>query len=173
MNRTGRPGWTSTEGLLAACETREMRSMIGVRLFILIGAAIICSVAARGQSVHSSHSDRFGPEVTAFLELMHQEEVELDFQIRHDEILRKDYVRSRNRIAVLRQTVLSIARETGEDRVPELHVVVAAEVDQIVDGGTKALKGVKPGSIIEGKWRYLGSVVRGEAFYTFERLTGK
>lgn len=150
-----------------------MRSRICVILFILIGAAIICSPAARGQAVHSNHSDHFAPEITAFLELMHQEEVELDFQILHDEISRKEYVRSRSRIAVLRQTVLSMARETGEDRVPELHVVVGAEVDQIVDGGTRALKGVKPGTIIEGKWRYLGTVIRGEAFYTFERLTGK
>ena len=150
-----------------------MRSRIGVTLFILVGAAIVCSSAAQGQIVHSNSSDRFGPEVTAFLELMHQEEVELDYQIKHDEISRKEYVRSRNRIGILRQTVLSKARETGEDLVPELHVVVAAEVDQIVDGGTRALKGVKPGTIIEGKWRYLGSVTRGEAFYTFERLTGK
>jgi len=149
-----------------------MRSRIGVTLFFLIGAAIVFSGAGQSQTVPSNNSDRFGPEVTAFLELMHQEEVELDYQVKHAEISRKEYVRSRNRIAVHRQTVLNIARETGEDRVPELHVVVGTEVDQIVDGGTRALKGVKAGSIIEGKWRYLGSVLRGEAFYTFERITG-
>ena len=155
-------------------ETPEMRSGLRVILFlIIIDAAAICSPAPRGQSVHSNHSAHFGPEVTAFLELMRQEEVELDFQIRHDEISRREYVRSRNRIAVHRQTVLSMASETGEDRVPELNVVVAAEVDQIVDGGTRMLKGVKPGTVIEGKWRYLGSVSRGEVFYTFERLTRK
>jgi hypothetical protein len=150
-----------------------MRSKLGATLFVLIGAAIAVSPAAQCQTVHSNSSDRFGPEVTAFLELMHQEEVELDYQIKHDEITRKEYLRSRNRIAVHRQHVLGIARDTGEDRVPELHVVVATEVDQIVDGGTRALKGLKPGTIIEGKWRYIGSVMRGEAFYTFERLTGK
>ena len=150
-----------------------MRSRFGVTLLILIGAATLCSAAAQHQTVHSNNSDRFGPEVTAFLELMRQEEVELDYQIKHDEISRKEYARSRNRIAILRQAVLSKARETGEDRVPELHVVVASEVDQIVDGGTRALKGVKPGTIIEGKWRYLGSVTRGEVFYTLERLTEK
>ena len=149
-----------------------MRSRFGVTLLILIGAATSGSVAAQHQTDHSN-SDRFGPEVTAFLELMRQEEVELDYQIKHDEISRKEYARSRNRIAILRQAVLSKARETGEDRVPELHVVVASEVDQIVDGGARALKGVKPGSLIEGKWRYLGSVTRGEIFYTFERLTEK
>ena len=150
-----------------------MRSRVGVTLLFLIGAATLCSSAAQHQAVHPNNSDRFGPEVAAFLELMRQEEVELDYQIKHDEISRKEYVRSRNRIAILRQAVLSKARETGEDRVPELHVVVASEVDQIVDGGTRALKGVKPGTIIEGKWRYVGSVTRGEVFYTFERLTEK
>jgi len=151
-----------------------MQSRVRVALLILIGAATLCSAAAQQhQTDHSNNSDRFGPEVTAFLELIRQEEVELDYQIKHDEISRREYVRSRNRIAILRQAVLSKARETGEDRVPELHVVVASEVDQIVDGGTRALKGVKPGTIIEGKWRYLGSVTRGEVFYTLERLTEK
>ena len=149
-----------------------MRRSLGVEFLILTVAVVICS-QARGQAVHSNHSDQFGPEVTAFLELMHQEEVELDFQIHHGEISRKDYNRARNKIAIVRQTVVGMTRETGEDRVPELHVVVAAEVDQIVDGGTRMLKGVKAGTIIEGKWRYLGTVIRGEAFYTFERLTGK
>ena len=139
----------------------------------MIEAAAVCSASPHSQTGHSNHSDHFGPEVTAFLELMHQEEVELDFQIRHDEISRREHVRSMNRIAVLRQTVLSMARETGEDRVPELNVVVAAELDQIVDGGGRMLKGVKPGTIIEGKWRYLGSVIRGEAFYACGRLKGK
>ena len=150
-----------------------MRSGIGLILFILIEAAIICSAATRGQALHTNHSDHFGPEVTAFLELMRQEEVELDFQIRHEEISRKEYGRSKNRIAVLRQTVIGMARETGEDRVPELHVVVATELDQILDGGTRALKGLKPGAIIEGKLRYLGSVMRSESFYVFERLSEK
>jgi hypothetical protein len=86
---------------------------IGVTLFILIGAAIVGSPAAQRQTVHSNNSDRFGPEVTAFIELMHQEEVELDYQVKHNEISRKEYVRSRNRIAVHRQHVLTIARETA------------------------------------------------------------
>ena len=155
------------------CETPVMRSGLGVLLLILIEAVAICSPAPRGQAVQSNHSNNLGPEVTAFIELMRQEEIELDFQIRHNEISRREYVRSRNRITVLRQTVLNMARETGEDRVSELNVVVAAEVDQIVDGGIRMLRGMKPGTVIEGKWRYLGSVIRGETFYAFERLTGK
>jgi hypothetical protein len=112
----------------------------------------------------------YGPEVKSFLELMRHEEDELEFQIRHNEIGRKEYIRSKNRIAIHRQTVLNLARESGEDTVPELHVVAATEVDQLIEDGTAALKGIKHGDIIKQKWRYLGTANRGEVFYIFERL---
>jgi hypothetical protein len=144
-----------------------MRIRSKVLILILVGALI-----GRLQTVYSqeSQSDRFGPRMKSFLELMQVEENELEYQIQHGEISRREYTRSKNRIAVMRQTAVNIARESGEDRVPELHVVVASEVDQIVDGGAGALKGVKAGTIIEGTWRYIGTVTRGEAFYVFERL---
>ena len=143
-----------------------MRQSLGVRTFTVIAVAIIGSLPAWGWV----QQDEFGPEVRAFLELMLQEQTELEFQVQRAEISRREYTRSKNRIAVLRQTVLKLSKDTGEDRVPELHAVVASEVDQIVEGGRKALKGAKAGTIIEGKWRFLGTVTRGEAFYLFERL---
>jgi hypothetical protein len=144
-----------------------MRTRRDIVIFIWVAA-----LTGRLQAAYSqeSQSDRFGPRVKSFLELMQVEENELDYQIKHNEISRREYTRSRNRIAVTRQTVVNIARETGEDRVPELHVLVAAEIDQIVENGLSALKGVKAGAIIEGKLRYIGTVTRGEAFYVFERL---
>lgn len=122
---------------------------------------------------HSSQDDGFGPEVTAFLDFLRQEEEELEFQISHSEISRKDYVRAKNRFSVMRQTVLDIARTTGKDIVPELQVVTIAELSQVLDGGTKSLKGVKPGDIVEQKWRYLGRSTKGEVYYIFERLKQK
>jgi len=143
-----------------------MRIRSNLLILILAGALV-----GRLQGLHLEWSqlDRFGPKVKSFLELMQVEETELDFQVRHNEISRKEYTRSKNRIAVTRQTVLEMVKESGEDRVPELHVVVASEVDQIVEGGVGALKGVKAGAIIDGKWRYAGTVTRGEPFYVFER----
>jgi hypothetical protein len=129
----------------------------------------ICIVAAG--AVYPAHSQNgYGPEVKSFLDLMRHEEDELEFQIKHNEITRKDYARSKSRIAIHRQTVLNLVKQTGQDNVPELHVVAAAEVNQLIEDGTAALKGIKQGDIINQKWRYLGSANRGEVFYIFERL---
>lgn len=118
-------------------------------------------------------SNDYGPEVKSFLDFMRHEEDELEFQIRHNEISRREYVRSKSRIAIHRQAVLNQARETGEDRVPELHVVTPQEIEQLIEGGTSALKGLKRGDVIKEKWRYFGSVHRGETFHIFERLTSR
>jgi hypothetical protein len=138
----------------------------GLRSFVLVW---ICVVG--GGVVSPTHSQNgYGPEVKSFLDLMRHEEDELEFQIKHNEITRKEYARSKSRIAIHRQTVLNLVKQTGEDYVPELHVVAAAEVDQLIEDGTAALKGIKQGDIIKQKWRYLGSANRGEVFYIFERL---
>ena len=147
-----------------------MRIGIAIRICLLIAHVLIAS--ASGGTV-SLQSDGYGPEVKSFLEYMRHEEVELEFQIRHNEISHKDYIRSKNRIAVHRQTVLKIVRETGEDNVPELHVVAVTEVDELIENGTSALKHIKRGDVIAKKWRYIGSVSRGEVFYIFERLSAQ
>src|SRR5215510_8544652 len=110
-------------------------------------------------------SNAYGPEVKSFLELMRHEDDELEFQIKHNEISRRDYNRSKAQIAIHRQTVLDLVKETGEDNVPELHVVTTDEVDQLIEDGTRLLKTIKRGEQIGPKWRYLGSVHRGEVFY--------
>ena len=137
-------------------------------LFILLTPAFLSP--SNGQSAQSSG---YGPEVRSFLDLMRHEEDELEFQIRHNEISRREYVRSKTQISIHRQTVLDLVRETGKDIVPEVHVVAAAALDQLIEDGTKAIKGLKRGDTIENKWRYLGSVHKGETFHIFERLTAK
>lgn len=121
-------------------------------------------------TVRSSQAQEFGPEVTEFLDFLRQEDEELEFQIARDEISRKDYVRAKNRIAVMRHTVIEIAQKSGKDIVPELHVVTASELTQVLDGGLKVIKGIKPGTVVEERWRYLGHATRGEVFYIFERI---
>jgi hypothetical protein len=122
-------------------------------------------------SGQNAQSTGYGPEVRSFLDLMRHEEDELEFQIRHNEISRREYVRSKTQIAIHRQTVLDLVKETGRDYVPELHVVAASELDQLIDDGTRAIKGLKRDDVVADRWRYLGSVHRGETFYIFERLS--
>ena len=124
-------------------------------------------------SVFATQSDGYGPEVKSFLELMRHEEDELEFQIKHNEISRPEYIRSKNRIAIHRQTILNLVKGSGNDYVPELHVAAASELDQLIEDGTSLVRGIKPGDVLKDKWRYIGSVRRGETFYIFERLTVK
>lgn len=121
-------------------------------------------------SILAQQPNEHGPEVQSFLDLMRHEEDELEYQILHNEISRSHYMRAKNRIAIHRQAVLNIVKETGADVVPELHVVTATELDQLIEEGTRALKGVKRGDVINGKWRYIGSVTKGQLYYIFERL---
>ena len=122
---------------------------------------------------YAAQSNEYGPEVKSFLDLMRHEEDELEYQIKHNEIPRGEYLRSKNRIAIHRQTVLNLVKESGADYVPELYVAAASELDQLIEDGSSLIKGIKPGDVIKEKWRYLGSVRRGEVFYILERMTVK
>jgi hypothetical protein len=143
-----------------------MKGMNLIRWFLLahLLQGLFLVATARQEVVEN------GPQVKAFLDLCRHEEKELEFQIAHHEISRKDYVRSKNRIAIQRQMVLKFVKESAADIVPDLHVVTTAEVGQLIEEGMQALRAAKPGAIIGKKWRYHGSVNRGEAYYILERL---
>jgi len=142
-----------------------MRTRVAFKICFSMWLALAQSFAGTAQI------SSYGPEVRAFLDLMRQEEVELDFMMKHNEITRREFLRSREKIAIMRQTVLDMAKQTGEDRVPELYVKAASEVGQLIEDGLKALKGIKRGDLIKQKWRYLGTITKGEVFYIFERVT--
>jgi hypothetical protein len=131
---------------------------------------VLVTLSCAFVQAQENQTPEYGPDVKAFLELCHHEEVELDYQISHDEITRKDFIRSKNRIAIQREMVLKRVKETGEDYVPDYHVVTAAEISQLIEDGMKAIKGAKPGKVIANKWVYMGTANRNEAYYIFERV---
>jgi hypothetical protein len=141
-----------------------MRTLLAIQVVLLF---LLPTLAA---AMPVQEPNGYGPEVKSFLELMRHEEDELEYQITHNEISRPQYARAKARIAIWRQAVLNIVKESGADVVPELHVVTAAEVDELIEQGTRALRGVKRGGVINNKWRYIGSVTRGQVFYIFERI---
>ena len=63
-----------------------------------------------------------------------------------------------------------IASTNIQDLVPEYHVVAMDEVEELIPGGTEALRGIKPGEVLLSKWKYVGNAVRGEKFYILERV---
>lgn len=150
---------------MAQSKVERMRFVSASRAIQLFALMALFSLPAT-----FSQEEGFGPEVTAFLEFLRQEEEELEYQITHDEISRKDYTRAKNRISIMRQTVEEIARKTGKDIVPELHVVTTSELSQVLDGGMKSLRGVRPGTVVEERWRYVGRATKGEIYYIFERI---
>lgn len=147
-----------------------MLATISKRLLLTLLLAPMMSLEVRARD---PQSNEYGPEVKSFLDRMGHEGDELEFQIRHNEISRREYTRSKTRIAIHRQTVLNIFRETGKDAVPELHVAATNELDQLIEDGTRLIKGLMKGEVIRDKWRYPGSVHREETFYIFERLTSR
>lgn len=159
---------TKSDEAAQAMQLCRMRTRVVIKSLLLI--ALIA-----GTAVHAAAQEpqpiEHGPEVKAFLDLMKQEEAELEYQITNNEISRRDYLRSKSRIAIHRQAVLERAQEAGADIVPELHVVAAAEVNQLIENGLAMLRRIKRGDVIKEKWLYLGSVSRGETFHIFERIT--
>lgn len=143
--------------------------LVRTRILLFLSTLVLTASAQRVAIAQDDH----GPEVRSFLEYMRHEEDELEFQIKRNEISKRDYNRSKTRIAIHRQTVLDLVRESGKDVVPELHVVTLSEVDQLIENGSAAIKTIKHGDIVAERWRYLGSVRRGEIFYIFERLPRK
>ena len=111
-----------------------MRARTAIQIGLLIALKLALCFSASGVQ-----SNEHGPEVKSFLDYMQHEDDELEFQIRHNEISRRDYIRSKSKIAIHRQAVLNLVKETGEDYVPELHVAAASEVDQLIENGTKAI----------------------------------
>ena len=145
---------------------RETRSLVnGSALGVASLALLICCSGAGGRQ-----SNGYGPEVKSFLEYIRHELVELNFQIAHNEISRKDFTRSKNRLEVQKQAVLTKVRRTGEDIVPEYTVMAADELRDILPNGLEDLKGHKPGENVSAKWRFVGFAIVGEKFYILERV---
>jgi predicted DNA-binding ArsR family transcriptional regulator len=71
---------------------------------------------------------------------------------------------------VLRRVVLDEVRRTGQDRVPDYYVVTPSEIEQLIPDGARSLKGIKPGDLVDNKWRYVGKAFHGEQFLIFERV---
>ena len=132
--------------------------------------ALVAALASSTLTVIALQSRGYGPEVKSFLSFIKQEEDELTFQIKNNEISRREYLRSKTRLDILKQSVLDRVRRTHEDLVPEFHVVIASEIDSLVPDGTALMKNIKPGGNMGSKWRYVGKVIRGETFYIVERI---
>jgi hypothetical protein len=110
-----------------------------------------------------------GSEVERYLEFLREEQAELDFQLQRGEVTRPFYQRVSQRLRILKELILK-HEKNGEGPLPEYHVVPIEELDGLMPDGRNKLKRARPQQVIDGKWRFLKTVLRGETFYILERL---
>ena len=110
-----------------------------------------------------------GPVVTAYLGYLRNEQEVVDDRVSRREISRAYYRRNSNRIRALREIAIRIARETGNDYLPELEAVTSDELGTLFERPPN-VSTLPVGKILDNKFRLIGSVRAGEVFYVFARL---
>src|SRR5262245_19403854 len=114
--------------------------------------------------------NKYGPVVRAYLTALDEEVSELEYQLRHREISRSDYQRSKQRLGLLRRFVELRAAGSREDYVPELEVLSEAEFGAVGLKGKADPKELKPGDLIDHRWKLL-AIERGRTpIFVIERL---
>lgn len=129
------------------------------------------SVCVAQHTKRASGDSEFGPNVRAYLGYLRDEQEVVDDRASRREIDRSYYLHNSNRINALRQMALNIARESGNDYLPELEAVSLNEFDQLFNEPLPEVSELEPGLLLDYKFRFLGTVqTRGEKFYLFARL---
>lgn len=138
------------------------------------GGAIIVIILTLGainaQAQRAVEEDaEFGPVVRGYLGYLRNEQEVVDDRNSRHEISPRYYRRNSNRVRALRQMAIRIARETGNDYLPELEAVAADELRSLFELPPRPAA-LRVGKVFNNTFRYLGTVRSGENFYLFARL---
>jgi hypothetical protein len=129
----------------------------------------LCVVAGAQEPQQSGANQEFGPVVRAYLGYLHDEQEVVDDRASRHEISTQYYRRNSNRIRALKQMALSIARESGNDYLPELEATTRDELGTLFENPPSP-RTFRTGEVINNTFRYLGAVRAVELFYVFARL---
>lgn len=143
-----------------------------LRRWTLVGLALLCLVfgkATRGGSLQDQDETQFGPVVRAYLGYLRDEQEVVDDRASRREISRVYYKRNLNRIRALRATAIRIARESGNDYLPELEAVATDEFGTLFEHPPKPAD-LRVGEVLANTFRFVGAVRSSEIFYVFARL---
>ena len=150
---------------------RTERRLLGLLALGLVLLSAGAPAEAQRRQRAAAPAEEFGPNVRAYLGYLRNEQEVVDDRASRREIDRRYYTHNSNRIYALRQMALRIARESGNDYLPELEAVSEDEFDQHFAEPLPKATDLQPGGVLEYKMRYLGTVsARGEKFYLFARL---
>jgi cell division protein FtsB len=147
--------------------SRLKRVVQRAALVYVIGLALAGATSA--QDVAQSSSEEFGPVVQAYLGYLRDEQEVVDDRASRREISKQYYRRNSNRIRALRQMAISIARETGNDYLPELEARTRDELATLFENPPNP-RTFRVDQVLADTFRYLGVVRAGESFYLFARL---
>jgi hypothetical protein len=133
------------------------------------GLAVVAGAQTAGQQ--RLQEEEFGPVVRAYLGYLRDQQEVVDDRVSRREIDRSYYVRNSNRIRALREMAVRIARESGNDFLPELEAVALDEFDQLFAEPLPRPVDLRLGETLFYQFRFLGTVpVRRDRFYLFARL---
>ncbi len=134
-------------------------------------AALACVAGAQTTRQQRLDEEEFGPVVRAYLGYLRDQQEVVDDRVSRREIDRRYYVRNSNRIRALREMAVRIARESGNDFLPELEAVSLDEFDQLFAEPLPRPVDLRLGETLFYQFRFLGTVpVRRDRFYLFARL---
>ena len=147
------------------------RERVCFTCFVLLVLCAFAPATARAQQQRGGDGadSEFGPVVRAYLGYLKDEQEVVDDRVSRREISPAYYRRNSNRIRALRQIAIRIARETGNDYLPELEAATNDEMKNLFEQPPRPT-GLRVGEVLEDKFRYLGTVRSGEIFYIFSRL---
>lgn len=140
-----------------------------LQMFCLLLVCVGCSSVAFAQRSHAESDAEFGPVVRTYLGYLRDEQEVVDDRVSRREVSLAYYRRNSNRIRALRQMAVRIARESGNDYLPELEAIASNEMGTLFEN-PPALSSFRVGQIYNNTFRYLGIVRSGEVFYLFARL---
>ena len=145
-------------------------------LRFIVSACLVCAAAAVSAGAQTArqqrvNEDEFGPIVRSYLGYLRDQQEVVDDRVSRREIDRRYYVRNSNRIRALREMAVRIARETGNDYLPELEAVSLDEFDQLFAEPLPQPSDLRLGETLSYQFRFLGTVgVLRDKFYLFARL---
>jgi hypothetical protein len=105
----------------------------------------------------------------AYLGYLSNEQDVVDDRASRREITGAYYLRNSKRIGALRQMAIRLARQSGNDYVPELEAVTRDEFGTLFEKPPKPTT-FRANQILDNKFRFLGAIRSGEVFYLFARL---
>lgn len=140
--------------------------------FAVCLTCVACAVGAWAQTPGRKRTgaEEFGPAVRSYLGYLRDQQEVVDDRVSRREIDHGYYLRNSNRIRALREMAVRIARETGNDYLPELEAVALDEFEQLFAEPPPPTD-LRLGETLDYQFRFLGTVpVRRDKFYLFARL---